>query len=131
MSHFPSSYFTVGNASVETTETHTGDTNWTAIPGGSTGTITLEAGATYRVSLSAFLTTSQALTDARVRVYDVTGAAEVVSAHTNQTTGDWRTVIRPVSPGAGTREYRLEMAIDGAAQTVTVDYAYVLVERIM
>jgi hypothetical protein len=130
MSHFPPGYYTVGNVAVASPPLHTGDIDWAVIPSGSTGLIQMEAGATYRVSLSGFLATSQTLTDAWIRIYETQASQEIVKAHTNQASGDWRTVIRPVSPGAVMREYRLEQKIDNASFSVTVTDAYILVERI-
>jgi hypothetical protein len=130
MSHFPAGYWTLGNVAVFSPPPHTGDTDWAVIPSGSTGLIQMEAGATYRVSLSGFLATSQTLTDAWIRVYETQGAEEIIKAHTNQAAGDWRTVIRPVTPGDVMREYRLEQKIDSSSFTVTVTSAYILVERI-
>ncbi|MHC4529626.1 MAG: hypothetical protein ACYS29_17275, partial [Planctomycetota bacterium] len=104
MSHFPPGYWTTACVTA-TVATHTGNTNWVPIPGGSTGLKMYEAGGVYLVKLSAEISTSIGAIEARVRVYDVTGAASVISAHNDQIfADDWRHVERPVSPGAGLRE---------------------------
>jgi hypothetical protein len=130
MSHFPPGYWTTACVTADP-DSYSGSTSWIPIANGTTGPKMFVADAVYLIKLSAELRTSLFATDARVRIYDVTAAAAVVSAHTDQTvTDEWRHVERPVSPGAGLREYRLEMKIDNGAQTVTIPNSYITILRI-
>lgn len=117
--------------SVTSQWTHSGDTNWTAITNGSLGSLTLLGSTTYRVSISGNFRTSQAAIAARIRAYDVDGAVTACAAKVTETgTDEWRQVCDLRVPGAGAREYRLEGKIDNGSQTVTVERAYIMLERL-
>lgn len=113
--------------------THTGDTNWTPVTGATTGSVTLQAATMYRIILSVEIKTSSAVQRARARVYDVTGAtaADLPACSTIETVDDeWRLVAHIVTPGAGAREYRMEVKIDNGAQTVTLNNGSLTVEHL-